>query len=80
MLKSTGFLFGLNLQHAAIEPVPRQLRHRRAGRAEAYERGDGQWTSSLLTITSRAMFAASGGIRPQGQPIHELWLRVTIDR
>ncbi|MDS0846616.1 DUF2889 domain-containing protein [Burkholderia cenocepacia] len=63
------------------EPVPRQLRHRRAIRAEAYERGDGLWDiEACLTDHKPRDVALASGIRPQGLPIHELWLRVTIDR
>ncbi|WP_179403584.1 DUF2889 domain-containing protein [Burkholderia guangdongensis] len=62
------------------EPVPRQLRHRRAIQAEAYERDDGLWDieARLTDHKSRDVDLASG-IRPNGLPIHELWLRVTID-
>jgi hypothetical protein len=62
------------------EPVPRQLRHRRAIRAEAYERDDGLWDieASLTDHKPRDVELASG-IRPNGLPIHELWLRVTVD-
>nr|WP_230941959.1 DUF2889 domain-containing protein [Burkholderia stagnalis] len=63
------------------EPVPRQLRHRRAIRAEAYEREDGLWDiEACLTDHKPRDVALASGIRPNGLPIHELWLRVTIDR
>jgi hypothetical protein len=62
-------------------PVPRQLRHRRAIRAEAYEREDGLWDiEACLTDQKPRDVALASGVRPNGQPIHELWLRITIDR
>src|SRR5258705_2904234 len=62
-------------------PVSRQLRHRRAIRAEAYEREDGLWDiEARLTDEKPRDVTLASGIRPNGQPIHELWLRITIDR
>ncbi len=61
-------------------PVARQLRHRRAIRAEAYERDDGLWDiEACLTDHKPRDVALAPGVRPQGLPIHELWLRITID-
>ncbi len=62
-------------------PVSRQLRHRRAIRAEAYERADGLWDmEACLTDEKPRDVVLASGVRPQGLPIHELWLRITIDR
>ncbi len=62
-------------------PVSRQLRHRRAIRAEAYERDDGLWDlEACLTDHKPRDVALAPGVRPKGLPIHELWLRITIDR
>ncbi|MBN3849177.1 DUF2889 domain-containing protein [Paraburkholderia sp. Ac-20342] len=62
-------------------PVSRQLRHRRAIRAEAYERADGLWdVEACLTDKKPRDVQLASGVRPNGQPIHELWLRITIDR
>lgn len=62
-------------------PVNRALRHRRAISAEAYLREDGLWDiEARLTDTKpREIPLAGGRIRPLGQPLHDLWLRVTID-
>ncbi|XQU69833.1 DUF2889 domain-containing protein [Cupriavidus sp. H18C1] len=62
-------------------PVNRALRHRRAITAEAYLREDGLWDiEARLTDTKpRDIPLAGGGVRPIGQPLHDLWLRVTID-
>jgi hypothetical protein len=62
-------------------PVSRQLRHRRAIRAEAFEREDGFWDiEACLTDYKPRDVALGPGVRPNGLPIHELWLRITIDR
>ena len=62
-------------------PVSRQLRHRRAIHAEAYERADGLWDiEACLTDQKPRDVALASGVRPNGLPIHELWLRITIDR
>ena len=62
-------------------PAPRQLRHRRAIRLEAFEREDGLWDiEACLTDEKPRDFQLATGVRPHGLPIHELWLRITIDR
>lgn len=62
-------------------PVSRQLRHRRAIRAEAFERDDGLWDiEACLTDHKPRDVVLAPGVRPKGLPIHELWLRITIDR
>ncbi|KXU94611.1 hypothetical protein CR51_26545 [Caballeronia megalochromosomata] len=62
-------------------PAPRQLRHRRAIRLEAFERDDGLWDiEACLTDEKPRDFRLATGVRPHGLPIHELWLRITIDR
>jgi hypothetical protein len=62
-------------------PVSRQLRHRRAIRIEAFERDDSLWDiEAVLTDEKTRDFQLVTGVRPYGQPIHELWLRITIDR
>ncbi|GJH18927.1 DUF2889 domain-containing protein [Caballeronia novacaledonica] len=62
-------------------PAPRQLRHRRAIRLEAFGRDDGLWDiEACLTDEKPRDFRLATGVRPHGLPIHELWLRITIDR
>jgi len=57
------------------------LRHRRAIRLEAFERDDGLWDiEACLTDEKPRDFRLATGVRPHGLPIHELWLRITIDR
>ena len=62
-------------------PASRQLRHRRAIRLEAFEREDGLWDiEACLTDEKPRDFPLTTGVRLHGLPIHELWLRITIDR
>jgi hypothetical protein len=66
---------------ALSSPVSRQLRHSRAIRADAYEREDGLWDiEACLTDNKPRDVTLASGVRPNGLPIHELWLRITIDR
>ncbi|KNH04850.1 hypothetical protein BRCH_03004c [Candidatus Burkholderia brachyanthoides] len=62
-------------------PASRQLRHRRAIRLEAFERDDGLWDIEVcLTDEKPRDVPLATGVRPNGLPIHELCLRITIDR
>jgi hypothetical protein len=62
-------------------PVPRQLRHTRAITVEAYARDDGLWDldARISDVKVRDIVLASG-VREGGKPVHDLKLRVTIDR
>lgn len=62
-------------------PVPRALRHTRAIHVEAYARDDGLWDldARITDIKPRDVTLASG-VRAAGLPLHELHLRITIDR
>jgi Protein of unknown function (DUF2889) len=61
-------------------PVPRRARHRRAINVEAFEREDGLWDiEACLTDRKARDTTLAAGVRPAGLPIHELWLRVTVD-
>ena len=62
-------------------PVSRSLRHTRAITVEAYARDDGLWDldASIRDVKTRDIPLASG-TRPGGTPVHDLKLRVTIDR
>jgi hypothetical protein len=63
------------------QPVNRTLRHTRAITAEAFLRDDGLWDleARLVDTKSFDLQLLTGAQRPQGTPLHELWLRVTID-
>lgn len=58
----------------------RALKHTRAIQIEAFARDDGLWDvdARITDIKTRDTSLASG-IRPAGQPVHDLWLRITVD-
>jgi hypothetical protein len=58
----------------------RALKHTRAIQIEAFARDDGLWDidAHITDIKTRDTKLASG-IRPAGQPVHDLWLRITVD-
>ena len=62
-------------------PVSRSLRHTRAITVNAYARDDGLWDldASIRDVKTRDIELGSG-TRPGGLPVHDLKLRVTIDR
>lgn len=62
-------------------PVSRTLRHTRAITVDAYAREDGLWDldANIRDVKPRDITLASGD-RPGGVPVHDLKLRVTIDR
>jgi len=62
-------------------PVPRALRHTRAIQVEAYARDDGLWDldARITDIKVRDVTLASG-LRQGGTPLHNLSLRITINR
>ena len=62
-------------------PISRRApMHTRAIQVEAFERDDGLWDidAHITDVRSRDAEMASG-LRPAGAPIHDLWLRLTID-
>jgi len=62
-------------------PISRRaLKHTRAIHVEAFARDDGLWDldAHITDIKTRDAKLASG-VRPAGAPMHDLWLRVTID-
>lgn len=58
----------------------RALKHTRAIQIEAFARDDGLWDidAHISDIKTRDTKLASG-IRPAGQALHDLWLRITVD-
>lgn len=60
---------------------PRVLKHRRSIEASAYQREDGLWDidARITDVKTRVVKLASGDRQP-GEPVHDLWLRLTIDR
>ena len=61
--------------------VPREpLHHRRIG-IQGYKREDGLFdVEGHLVDTKPYDFKLAAGVRPAGEPIHEMWLRITVDR
>jgi hypothetical protein len=64
-----------------VTDVERELRHTRRVRFEGYRRSDGLWDieGHLSDIKSHDN-PMKTGVRRAGQPIHEMWIRLTIDR
>ena len=61
--------------------VERELTHTRRLRYEGYKRADGQWDiEGHLTDIKTHDYRLTTGVRPAGQPIHSMWLRLTFDR
>lgn len=58
----------------------RALKHTRAIRIEAYARDDGLWDiDAQISDTKTRETHLASGTRAPGAPVHDLWLRVTID-
>ena len=64
-----------------VSEVERELTHTRRIRYEGYKRSDGFWDiEAHLLDTKNHDYHLKTGIRRAGQPIHDMWIRVTIDR
>ena len=62
-------------------PVPRALRHTRAICIDAYARDDGLWDlDARITDVKVADVTLASGLRPGGTFLHNLSLRITINR
>lgn len=58
----------------------RQLKHQRSIQVQAYARSDGQWEiDAQVTDVKTRPTGRPGGIRPAGEPIHDLHLRLIVD-
>jgi hypothetical protein len=59
----------------------RQLRHRRQIDVQVFARPDGLWeVDALLTDVKTRDAHLAGGVRPAGVPIHDMLLRLVVDR
>ncbi len=67
---------------AGLEPtVAREPLHRRAIEIQGYKREDGLYDiEGHLVDTKPYDFKLAAGVRPAGNPIHGMWLRITVDR
>ena len=61
--------------------VPRQPIHRRTIDLNCYEREDGLWDieAQLIDTKGYTFENAWRGTMPPGTPVHEMWLRLTVD-
>ena len=62
-------------------PPTRVRKHIRSVRFEGYAREDGLWDieAHLADVKSQDYHLAPG-VRPAGAPVHDMWIRLTIDR
>ena len=63
-------------------PVPRKLQHTRQIECKGYEREDGLWDIEAHLVDTKTFVHSrrSGGRERQpGEPVHDMWLRLTID-
>jgi hypothetical protein len=64
-----------------VTEVERELTHTRRVRYEGYKRSDGLLDiEAHLTDAKNHDYALKTGVRRAGQPIHDMWVRITIDR
>jgi hypothetical protein len=65
-------------------PEPKAKReplHLRSIEIRGYKREDGLFdVEGHLVDTKDFDFKLAAGVRPRGEPIHEMWLRITVDR
>lgn len=68
----------MTLPPAAAE---RRLLHRRSIDVQVYARGDGLWEVDATIVDTKTRDAQlAGGTRPAGTPIHDMLLRLVVDR
>jgi hypothetical protein len=64
-----------------VSEVERELTHTRRLRYEGYKRADGLWDiEAHLLDTKNHDYQLKTGVRRAGQAIHDMWIRITIDR
>ena len=64
-----------------VSEVERELTHTRRIRYEGYKRADGLWDiEAHLNDVKNHDYQLKTGVRRAGQPIHDMWVRITIDR
>lgn len=63
------------------DTVARQPIHTRAIEIRGYRREDGLFDiEGHLVDTKPYDFKLAAGLRPAGEPVHDMWLRITVDR
>lgn len=64
-----------------VPEVERELTHTRRIRYEGYRRADGFWDiEAHLNDAKNHDYRLKTGVRRAGQAIHDMWVRITIDR
>jgi hypothetical protein len=62
--------------------VPRELKHTRAIECKGYEREDGLWDIEAHLVDTKTYLHTrrmGGRERAPGEPVHNMWIRITID-
>lgn len=63
------------------ETGPREALHRRAIDIRGFRREDGNYDIEGHLVDTKAFdFKLAAGLRPAGQPVHGMWLRITVNR
>jgi hypothetical protein len=63
-------------------PAPRKLMHTRAIECKGYQREDGLWDIEAHLVDTKTYTHTrrdGGRAREPGEPVHNMWLRLTID-
>jgi hypothetical protein len=61
--------------------VGREPLHRRAVEIQGYKREDGLYDIEGHLVDSKPYdFKLAAGLRRAGEPVHDMWLRITVDR
>ena len=63
-------------------PVPRQLLHRRVVQCTGYRREDGLWDIEGQIVDTKSYSFPNedrGGAIQAGEPLHDMWIRLTVD-
>ena len=63
-------------------PVPRQMLHRRVVQCTGYRREDGLWDIEGHMVDTKTYSVPNedrGGVIQAGEPLHEMWIRLTVD-
>ena len=64
-----------------IPTLPRTRMHTRKITFEGYMREDGLWDIEGHLVDTKPMdMQLAAGVRAAGEPIHEMWVRLTVDR
>jgi len=66
---------------ALTSPSPREALHNRRIECRGYRRADGLWDieAHLVDTKTYAFPNSERGMIAAGEPVHEMWLRVTVD-